>query len=70
MPKKTPVQWRFVGSQEFSTKGEAERFKVEEGVRKKRAGYKTRYEVDLIPETGKFRVREFIYMSDEKGNLI
>lgn len=69
MVKKTPG-WEFVGSQTFDTKGAANKFAIEQRARKKQAGYNTRYEVDMDPTTGKFRVREFVYVTDEKGRLL
>ena len=68
MVKKTPA-WAYVGSQVFDTKGAAEKFAVAERKKKLTAGYKTRYEIDMDPQTGKFRVREFVYNTDTEGNL-
>ena len=69
MVKKTPA-WEHVGTTVFETKGEASAFAVKQRARKKQSGYNTRFEIDLDPQTGKFRVREFIYATDEKGRLI
>ena len=69
MVKKTP-QAELVGSRIFETKGEANAYAIEQRRKKAQSGYKTRYEVDMDPQTGKFRVREFIYNTDSKGNLI
>lgn len=68
MVKKVPVA-SLVGSRVFDTKGAAEKYAVAERARKAQSGYRTRYEIDLDPQTGKFRVREFIYNTDSKGNL-
>lgn len=68
MPKKTPAGVK-VGEQWFDTKGAAERYAVAERARKKSAGYNTRYEIDMDPGTGRFRVREFVYETDAKGRL-
>lgn len=68
MVKKTP-QAVLVGSRVFDTKGEAEKYAVAERAKKSKSGYKTRYEIDLDPQSGKFRVREFVYNTDNKGNL-
>ncbi len=69
MPKKTPV-WQLVGTQSFPTKGEAEAFAIAQRKKKSQAGYKTRYEIDMDPQSGQFRVREFYYITDNKGNLL
>ena len=69
MVKKTP-SWVYVGSQTFETKGAANAFAIQQRKDKKRSGYNTRYEVDLDPQSGQFRVREFIYITDEKGRLL
>lgn len=69
MVKKAPVA-ELVGVTTFETKGEANEFAVKQRARKNKSGYKTRYEIDMDPQTGKFRVREFIYATDEKGRLI
>lgn len=68
MVKKTPA-WVYVGSQIFDTKGAAEKYAVAERKKKTEVGYKTRYEIDMDPQTGKFRVREFVYATDAEGNL-
>lgn len=68
MVKKTPA-WSYVGSQVFDTKGAAEKYAVAERKKKATSGYKTRYEIDMDPQTGKFRVREFVYATDTEGNL-
>ena len=69
MPKKPPAG-ELVGSRIFETKGEAQKYAVAQRAKKKQSGYTTRYEVDMDPQTGKFRVREFVYNTDSKGNLI
>lgn len=69
MVKKTPI-YEYVGSRTFETKGEANEYAVTQRRKKGQSGYKTRYEIDMDPQTGKFRVREFIYNTDNKGNLI
>jgi len=66
--KKTPA-WEYVSSTTFDTKGAAEKFAVAQRKKKAELGQKTRYEVDMDPQTGKFKVREFMYLSDEKGRL-
>lgn len=68
MVKKTPVGVK-VGEQWFDTKGAAERFAISERKRKSDSGYKTRYEIDMDPASGRFRVREFVYQTDSKGRL-
>lgn len=67
---KTPPIGEYVGSQTFDTKGEANDFAVKQRKKKAQQGYKTRYEVDMDPQTGKFRVREFVYNTDSKGRLV
>ncbi len=67
---KTPPIGEFVGSRVFETKGEANEYAIKQRKQKAQAGYKTRYEVDMDPQTGKFRVREFIYNTDSKGRLV
>jgi len=67
--KKVPA-WSYVGAQIFETKAEAKQFTVTEHAKKKSLGYKTRYEVDMDPQTGKFKVREFVYMTNNKGELV
>ncbi len=69
MPKKSPVQ-QYVGSQTFPTKGAAEKFAKEQRAKKAKEGLNTRYEIDLVPNSGEFRVRVFMYAEDAKGNLI
>lgn len=69
MVKKTPA-WQYVSSATFESKGAAEKFAVSQRKRKAELGQKTRYEIDMDPQTGKFRVREFIYLADEKGRLL
>lgn len=69
MVKKTP-QAELVGTRMFDTKGEASAYAIDQRRKKAQAGYRTRYEIDMEPQTGKFRVREFIYNTDSKGNLI
>lgn len=69
MVKKTPG-YVYVGKDTFPTKGEAEKFAVKQRKKKAEEGYKTRYEIDMDPQSGQFRVREFVYMQDTKGNLI
>lgn len=69
MVKKTPAG-ELVGSRVFDTKAEANAYAINQRRKKAEAGYKTRYEVDMDPQTGKFRVREFVYNTDSKGNLI
>ena len=69
MVKKTP-QATLVGTRMFDTKGAAEKYAVEQREKKAQSGYKTRYEVDLMPDSGKFRVREFVYNSNDKGELV
>lgn len=54
----------------FRTKGEAEKFAIEQRAKKKQAGYNTRYEIDRIPDGSGFVVREFVYLTNEKGELI
>ena len=68
MVKKTPA-WQYVGQQTFDTKGAAEKFAISERKKKSASGYKTRYEIDMDAQTGKFRVREFVYNTDAEGNL-
>jgi hypothetical protein len=67
--KKTPV-WALVGTQSFPTKGEAEAYAVRQRKSKAQAGYTTRYEIDMNPQTGAFVVREFYYIKDSKGRLL
>lgn len=69
MPKKTPA-WTLVGERSFDTKGAAERFAIEQRKRKKESGFNTRYEVTMDPSSGSFRVREFVYQTDNKGRLV
>jgi hypothetical protein len=69
MVKKTPV-WQLVGTRMFETKGAAEKFAIEERKRKAEAGSKTRYEIDMDPGSGQFRVREYYYATDSKGRLV
>lgn len=69
MVKKTPG-YVLVGSQSFSTKKEAEEFAIEQRRTKGQQGYKTRYELDMDPTSGQFRVRVFVYVTDSKGKLI
>lgn len=69
MPKKPPIG-EYVGSRIFETKGEAQQFAVDQRRKKKQSGYVTRYELDMDPQTGKFRVREFVYNTDNKGRLV
>ena len=69
MVKKTPVS-ELVGVTTFETKGEANAFAIKQRSRKSKTGYKTRYEIDMDPQTGKFRVREFVYATDNKGRLL
>jgi hypothetical protein len=69
MVKKTPV-WQLVGTRMFETKGAAEKFAIEERKRKSEAGSKTRYEIDMDPSSGQFRVREYYYATDSKGRLV
>lgn len=69
MVKKSPAA-ELVGTRMFETKGEANAYAIDQRRKKAQAGYKTRYEVDMDPQTGRFRVREFIYNTDAKGNLI
>lgn len=54
----------------FETKGEAEKFAVAERKRKGDSGQKTRYEIDMDPGSGQFRVREYYYAADSKGRLV
>lgn len=68
MARKPPA-WQYVGQTTFDTKGAAEKFAVSQREKKKQMGYNTRYEIDMDME-GKFRVREFIYMTDAKGKLV
>ena len=67
---KTPPIGELVGSRTFETKGEANAYAVSQRRKKAEQGYKTRYEVDMDPQTGKFRVREFVYNTDSKGRLV
>jgi len=67
---KTPPIGEFVGSRVFETKGEANAYAISQRRKKKQSGYNTRYEVDMDPQTGKFRVREFVYNTDSKGKLV
>ena len=69
MVKKTPG-YVYVGKQTFETKGAAEKFAVTQRKKKAEEGYKTRYEIDMDPQSGQFRVREFVYQQDTKWNLI
>lgn len=69
MVKRTPAG-ELVGSRVFETKGEAQDYAVKQRAKKKQSGYTTRYEIDMDPQTGRFRVREFVYNTDSKGNLI
>lgn len=69
MVKKTPAG-ELVGSRVFETKGEAQKYAIEQRAKKRQSGYTTRYELDMDPQTGKFRVREFVYNTDNKGNLV
>jgi hypothetical protein len=69
MVKKTPV-WQLVGTRMFETKGEAEKFAIAERKRKGDSGQKTRYEIDMDPGSGQFRVREYYYATDSKGRLV
>lgn len=69
MVKKIPG-WTQVGIRTFDTKGEAEKFAISNRKEKAKQGMKTRYEINLDPSSGKFRVRIFFYLTDAKGNLI
>lgn len=69
MVKKTPAG-ELVGSRVFETKGEANAYAIDQRRKKSQQGYKTRYEIDMDPQTGKFRVREFVYNTDNKGRLV
>lgn len=69
MPKKTPVM-ELLGSTMFATKGLAEKFAISQRAKRAGSGMKTRYEIDMNPQTGEFRVREYVYQTDSKGRLV
>jgi hypothetical protein len=67
--KATPG-WVLTGTQSFNTKGEAERFAIDQRKQKTAQGYKVRYQLDYNPYQGMFYVKEFYYLTDNKGNLV
>jgi hypothetical protein len=69
MVKKAPVM-QLVGTTFYPTKAEAEQFAIEQRKKRNEAGMKARYEIDMDPQTGQFRVREFFYQTDKKGKLV
>jgi hypothetical protein len=69
MPKKTPVM-QLLGTDTFPTKGAADAFAIKQRADRNKVGMKTRYEIDMNPQTGEFRVREYLYATDTKGRLI
>lgn len=69
MVKKVP-SWVYLNTRIFDTKGEAERFSVSFRAQKSKEGVKVRYETNMDPTSGKFRVKIFYYATDSKGGLI
>lgn len=61
---------QLLGTDTFPTKGAAEQFAIKQRQARAKVGMKTRYEIDMNPQTGDFRVREYLYASDNKGRLL